>query len=82
MRYVDGLSRHMRALVHEYGITIVAAMIDDGYTEPSELWMLLQGWRERRQEQWLATDYVTKEMAKRIAARIHVGGMGNDRTCQ
>lgn len=58
MRAVDRLSPAMRVLVREFGFTIVASMIDEGYTNACDLRPLLETWRERRQEEWLATDYL------------------------
>lgn len=59
MMVVDGLSPRLRALVHEYGIAIVAALIADGYHDSEELSDMLETWRERRQAEWLATNYIT-----------------------
>lgn len=49
-----------RALVHEFGLKIVDAMIADGYDNADELRIVLEGWRSRRQEQWLKTDFSLK----------------------
>jgi hypothetical protein len=65
MKTIDGLSKPMRALVREYGFAIVRDMINDGYTDAFELAEILRVWRERRQEAWLSTDYVTKKSAER-----------------
>jgi len=54
MAYLDRLSKPMRALVHEYGAAIVMAMIGEGYGNAAELRDVLETWRERKQEQWLA----------------------------
>ena len=70
MAYVDSLSKPMRDLVREYGLKIVSDMIAEDYTKPDELADLLETWRERRQEQWLDTTYITSETAKEIADRI------------
>lgn len=64
MRAVDSLSSDFRALVHEFGLVIVAKMINDGYENAQELRGLLETWRERRQQQWLTTDYVTAKTAQ------------------
>ena len=53
----------MRALVREFGFVIVAQMMDEGYTNAAELRPMLETWRERRQEQWLATDYLLSRKA-------------------
>jgi hypothetical protein len=58
MCLVDGMPAPMRALVHDYGFTIVHGMICDGYRNPEELRGLLETWRERRQDEWLQTDYM------------------------
>jgi hypothetical protein len=58
MRAVDKLSPPFRDLVHEFGLVIVAGMINDGYDDPAELRRALETWRERRQQEWLATDYI------------------------
>jgi hypothetical protein len=66
MAVMDSLPRRMRELVHEFGLVIVAEMIDEGYYDPEALRDMLETWRERRQAQWLATDYVTKRTARSI----------------
>lgn len=66
MAVMDSLPHQMRALVHEFGLVIVCEMVDDGYHDAAELRDLLETWRERRQAQWLATDYVTKRTARSI----------------
>src|SRR5437660_474086 len=66
MAHIDQMSRPMRALVREYGYAIVRDMIDEGYDNAAELGAILEVWRERRQEQWLATDYITKRTARQI----------------
>lgn len=58
MSTIDLLPLSMRLLVYEFGFKIVQAMIDDGYDDPVELRPLLEAWRERKQEAWLATDYI------------------------
>ena len=58
MRAVDSLKPVFRDLVHEFGLVIVAGMINDGYDDPVELRRALETWRERRQSEWLATDYL------------------------
>jgi DnaJ-domain-containing protein 1 len=63
MRAVDSLSPAFRDLVHEFGLVIVAAMINDGYDNPVELRQVLETWRARRQSEWLATDYISSKTA-------------------
>jgi hypothetical protein len=69
MAHVDRMSRPMRALVREYGYKIVRDMIDDGYRNAKDLKPILEAWRERRQEEWIATDYVTPRTIERIAEK-------------
>lgn len=60
MRDVDRLPRKWRALVYEYGYSIVSAMCEDGMSladADDALWMR----RSAKQAEWLATDYVTKK---------------------
>jgi len=70
MNHVDSLSRPMRALVREFGYKIVADMIDDGYRNARELKPLLQTWRERRQEDWLAMSYIVPRSVESIADAV------------
>jgi hypothetical protein len=63
MSAIDGMRPEMRALVREFGFTIVADMISEGYTTAKELRPVLETWRERRQEQWLATNYIVPRRA-------------------
>lgn len=63
MKTIDRMSPAMRALVREFGFVIVSEMIDEGYTNARELKPLLETWRSRRQEEWLATDYLMKRKA-------------------
>lgn len=58
MRAVDGMKPGMRALVHEFGAAIVSRMIGDGYDDADALRDALVTWRERRQDEWLKTDYL------------------------
>jgi hypothetical protein len=53
MKAVDCMSEPMRALVHEYGFRIVHEMCAEGYTNAAALRPILEGWRRRRQEEWL-----------------------------
>lgn len=70
MQSIDKMSRPMRELVREFGHMIVSAMIEDGYRNAKELRPLLETWRERRQEQWLETQYFTKRSAESIADAV------------
>jgi hypothetical protein len=58
MAALDALSPAFRALVHDFGAQIVSRMIGDGYENAAELRGVLETWRERRQEEWLRTDYI------------------------
>ena len=58
MAAVDALPERMRALVHDYGITIVVAMWNEGFTDAGQLAPLLEERRRRAQKQWLDTDYI------------------------
>jgi hypothetical protein len=74
MRAVDSLKPAFRDLVHEFGLVIVAGMINDGYDDPVELRRALETWRERRQREWLETDYVNEKIARYGARRDPVQG--------
>jgi hypothetical protein len=63
MRAIDRMPPGFRALVHEFGATIVDRMRADGYSDPSALRTVLEGWRERRQAEWLATDHLIPRKA-------------------
>ena len=62
----DALPKAMRKLIHEYGFVIVVAMIQDGYNDPDELEFLLMHWRDRRQREWLETDYLLARSYSRL----------------
>ena len=69
MRHIDSMSKPMRALVREYGYAIIRDLLaeaDNPYN-PFELAEILQIWRERRQDAWLGTNYVTRKSAQSIA---------------
>jgi hypothetical protein len=68
MHAIDNLSAAMRDVVYEFGIAIVASMINDGYDDPAELRRILDTRRWRMQEQWLATDHITPARAEIIKA--------------
>lgn len=57
MSTIDLMPLPMRLLVYEFGFKIVWAMIEDGYNNADELRSLLETWRQRKQDEWLATDY-------------------------
>jgi hypothetical protein len=57
MTWVDGQKPEMRALVHEFGLTIVDQMVAAGARNVAHLRRDLETWRERRQDAWLATDF-------------------------
>lgn len=61
MQALDGLSPKFRSLVHEFGAQIVSRMIGDGYEDADELRDALETWRERRQDEWLKTDFIVKK---------------------
>lgn len=65
---IDRQGPKVRALVHEFGVKIVSAMLDEGYGEHSadELHGVLVRWREGQQEKWLATDYITDRVGKKF----------------
>lgn len=62
MSTIDLMPMPMRMLVYEYGFSIVWAMVNDGYNDPGELRSLLEMRRQRKQAEWLATDYVQPKM--------------------
>jgi hypothetical protein len=70
MAAIDQMRPAFRDLVREFGFVIVRDMLNDGYADADELRGILEGWRARRQAEWLATDFVTKRTAKSIAAAI------------
>jgi hypothetical protein len=53
MRQVDGMTPPMRALVYEYGFSIVYSMRQEGYTSAKALRPILETWRQRRQQELL-----------------------------
>ena len=66
MRHIDSMPLAMRALVREFGYAIVRDMLAEGYTSARSMRNDLETWRDRRQEQWLATDYVTAKTVRSI----------------
>jgi hypothetical protein len=63
MSAIDAMPPEFRALVREFGFVIVDRMMADGYSNPDELRTVLEGWRERRQDEWLATNYIVSRKA-------------------
>jgi hypothetical protein len=54
MERLDRMPPAWRALVHDFGWTIVDAMIADGHRNAANLRQELEAWRERQQEAWLS----------------------------
>lgn len=64
-RMDERLSPECRALVHEYGWTIVSKSLDEmDWHDADALRSDLETWREREQAKWLRTDYVTPRLRK------------------
>jgi ABC-type sulfate transport system substrate-binding protein len=66
MTVVDSLAPDYRALVHEFGVTIVTQIMDEAGSV-AEAREMLNYWRNQRQEQWLSTNYVTRSMFRKAA---------------
>lgn len=71
MAYMDHLCPEMRQLVHEYGVVIVEAMINDGFPNSKrgavDLLPALKSWRDRRQAEIAAAPvYITQAMVDRM----------------
>ena len=63
MAAVDSLKHEYRALVYEYGLSIVAKCLNDcDYSDAAALRHQLETWRDNLQREWLATDYVTAKL--------------------
>lgn len=71
METIDRLPPSVRALVHEYGFSIVFALLQDGVTNLGVMRAQLETWRANRQAEWLATDYITRRTAKSFARPIN-----------
>lgn len=54
MERLDRMPPAWRALVYEFGWTIVDAMIADGHRNAAKLREELEAWRGRQQEAWLS----------------------------
>jgi hypothetical protein len=54
MEAIDRLPATWRALVYEFGWTIVDAMRQDGHRSAAALRPELEAWRARQQENWLS----------------------------
>lgn len=69
MNHIDGMKPWLRALVREYGYMIIRDVLAEaeGPLDPFVLADQLQTWRERRQEQWLNTNFVTSRSASSIS---------------
>jgi hypothetical protein len=79
MAYVDKLKPGMRELVYEFGLLIVSEMVADGYRDPDALRPVLETWRSRRQQEWLSTNYITRNTGsnmRRIYERALADGQG------
>jgi hypothetical protein len=77
MEYVDKLSPAFRALVYEFGLLIVSNMREEeGYTNAARLRPVLEAWRSKRQEEWLATNYITPATSRSMQ-RIYERALGN-----
>jgi hypothetical protein len=63
MAPIDALPVAWRHLVHEFGREIVLVMRDE-FDDPDMAWMALEARRSRRQDEWLATDYVLSQSAR------------------
>jgi hypothetical protein len=64
-RMDERLSPDCRALVHEFGWDIVAKSLDEAdHVDVAALRRELETWRDRRQAQWLRTDYVSGRLRR------------------
>lgn len=70
MQTLEGWSRPMRKIAREYGYAIVRDMIAEGYNDPLELFDILSTRRDRMQEQWLATNFITERKRDVVAAAV------------
>lgn len=58
MAAVDAMPKAWRMLVYEYGYQIVSAMRAE-YRDPNTVCTILQVRNRARQDEWLATDFIT-----------------------
>lgn len=89
MDRIDRMGPKVRALVHEYGYVIVDNMLSEGgfgERNAGDLEFLLRRWRDQRQDQWLATNYITQRVVDGFYAalakrpRVHrIAGPGKAR---
>lgn len=66
MEEVDQLPPDWRALVYEFGIKIVSDVRPEARSI-EEAREMLNYWRTQRQQQWLATNYVSRSMFRKAA---------------
>jgi hypothetical protein len=69
MEQLDEQSRPVRKLVHEFGAVIVLGALygEDGFCGSiGDLLDILMTWRDRRQDAWLGTDYVSERTLESI----------------
>jgi N-methylhydantoinase B/oxoprolinase/acetone carboxylase alpha subunit len=70
MAAVDQLPAEFRPLVYEYGLVIVVRMWNDGYEDAEALRPVLETWRQRRQAQWMSTDYIIAQSFSDALIRV------------
>lgn len=66
MEQIDDLDPGVCALLNEYGTNIVGAMLADGYNTVDQLELPLRSWRDRRQSEWLQTNYITPRVGEKF----------------
>lgn len=72
MQAVDALPRKWRALVYEHGALVVLEMYDDG-NGPFDAFtaeVMLEQRREKRQREWLATNFITPRARKSFTFKL------------
>lgn len=70
MNAIDRLPKAWRALVHEYGATIVLAMWDETSDSDHASDALVE-WRRRRQDEWLRTNYLTARLRREFQKTVN-----------
>lgn len=71
MNWVDEQSPEIRALVHEYGARVVCVHLEGNPgMDAGDLKFNLMVWRQRRQEEWLATQYVSARTVNGFRAAV------------